>query len=181
MNVAGPAIQATYNYVQERFGKEALEKVLKHAAFTEPGVPSTVLISSWYPFSLYQSLGEAINQTLGTGDYQILRELGAFSAEQGFKLFGAAAPKTPQNLMSQIKTVFWPSYFDFGSVEILQPAPNDFLLRLLNIPQSRTLCQRIFGFALKGLQLTGAKNINYEETGCLCKGSPHCEFRGAWE
>lgn len=76
--VKGSTIASKFDFVRERYGERA-EAELREELETE-GLRS-VLSSSWYPFSVYESLNKAIADKLLGGDLSRLVEVGKYSAQ----------------------------------------------------------------------------------------------------
>ncbi len=181
MKVAGTAIQATLDFAAEKFGKDAVDKILVHVRDKKIPFSQPVLISAWYPFEVHAALSESLEQLYGKGDGKIFWEIGIVSAEKAFKLFGGAAPKTPEQLVAQIKGVFWPIFYDFGSINIIKEGERKLRCQLIDTPKTRVVCQRVFGFAKKGFELAGAKNLKFNETACVARGQDCCEISATWD
>lgn len=181
MKVAGTALKATLDFAQEKFGEAGVEKILEQVKRKGLNFSQPVLISEWYPFEVHAVLSESLDQIFGKGDGKLLWTVGVASADNAFKLFGAAFPKTPDRLLAQLKGVFWPAFYDFGKVEVIQEGERAIRLRMFEVPATRTLCQRAFGFTHRGLELTGAKNLKMEETACMARGQERCEVSASWD
>lgn len=181
MKVAGTAIKATLDYASEKFGKDAEEKIISYVKQIGVNFKPPVLVSEWYPFDVHEALSNALDKFYGRGDGKIFWDIGVLSAEKAFKLFASAAPKTPEQLVSQIKGVFWPIFYDFGSVEVIKEGERKLRCRLKDVPKTRVVCQRVFGFAKRGFELSGAKNLSINEGACVARGQECCEISASWE
>lgn len=180
MKVAGNAFQTTFDFLQEKHGKEAGERLA--AALKERGcdLKLPILVSTWYPFEQYEVLNRTADEIFGKGDGELLVAIGSYGAEQGFKMFGSLAPKTPDDFLKRIGTVFWPTYYDFGKPGLERVGENSAVVWFSEIPPTRVLCRRAFGFFRRALQLSGADILTEDETSCVARGGDKCELKITW-
>ena len=82
-NLKGTAVQSSLRYVRERFGEDALGRVLAALPGTDRAPLTSVLASSWCPMPAFLRFMQEAKRQLGAREPDVLRNMGRASAEYG--------------------------------------------------------------------------------------------------
>jgi hypothetical protein len=181
--VKGTAVVASLRYVNERFGEEALKRILR---FLPEGdrqlLEAGVLASSWYPMTLFLGFMREAEQQLSAKEPGVIRNMGAASAEYGikgvYKIFFKIG--SPEFIIGRAARVF-ASYYDTGRIEVVETAPGRAVLDLVGFEGAPQFCQRILGWMERTVQMAGAKNLRSDHPHCVHRGDQACRFAGLWD
>jgi len=167
VQTTGHVIRSRYIYVRQR-GDEAFQKVLaalgpEARKIMEDGPLETV----WYPYKVYVELSETIDRVLGTGDGQLVFEMGSFSCENNltgiyrvFFRFGNL------NFLINRAAKAWHSQYDFGTMTASRDPDNKqrVTLELSDVPEpSRALFLAVKGWVFKAAELSGSELTTAED------------------
>jgi hypothetical protein len=181
--VKGTAVQSSLRYVRERFGEDALARVIEalpegdRAAFGHG-----VLASSWYGMDAFLRFMQEAERQLRGQEPDVVRKMGRASCDYGvtgvYKVFFKVG--SPEFIISRGARVF-SSYYDTGELRIAESGPGRAVAELVGFeggaPQ---FCERIFGWMQRTLELAGAKNLRSAHSTCVHRGEPVCRFEGSW-
>ncbi len=182
--VKGTAVLSSVRYVRERFGDDALARLL---AALPPGdravLGQGILASSWYPMEAFLRFMQEAERQLGTQEADVVRRMGRASCDYGvtgvYKIFFKLG--SPEFIIARAARVF-SSYYDTGELRIAETARGRAVAELSGFeggaPQ---FCERIFGWMQRTLELAGARNLRSAHTTCVHRGDAVCRFEGTWE
>lgn len=182
--VKGTAVQASLRYVRERFGDDALARVVEalpeadRAAFGHGA-----LASSWYGMDGFLRFMQEAEKQLHAQEPDVVRRMGRASCDYGlttvYKIFFKVG--SPEFIISRAAHVF-SSYYDTGELRIVESGPGRAVAELAGFeggaPQ---FCDRIFGWMQRTLELAGAKGLRSAHSACVHRGDPVCRFEGSWD
>ena len=86
---------------------------------------------------------------------------------------------TPPALLSKASQM-WSSLYNRGELKVDDQTSNSARIRLVNFPSEPAGCARITGWMERMAELTGAKNVNVQQTQCFAKGAANCEWVVRW-
>lgn len=181
--VKGTAVVASIRYVTERFGDEALRRILRFLPDDDrQTLEAGVLASSWYPMSLFLRFMQEAEQQLSSQEPDLIRRMGAASAEYGirgvYKIFFKIG--SPEFIIGRAARVFG-SYYDTGRIEVVESGPGRAVLDLAGFEGAPQFCQRIIGWMEKTVQMAGARNLRSRHAVCVHRGDAVCRFEGDWD
>ena len=181
--VKGTAIVASVRYVRERFGEEALKRVLGPLPQEERLVlEGGILASSWYPMPLFLHFMQEVERQLGAQEPQVIRRMGAASAEYGikgvYKVFFKLG--SPEFIIGRAARVFG-SYYDTGQIVVSESRAGRAVLDLTGFEGAPQFCERILGWMEKTVAMAGAKNLRSDHPRCVHRGDSACRFVGDWD
>jgi len=179
--VRGSELLNTAEFVRQRFGETAHERVLAtlgteaRAAFDY-----TTRDADWQPLEYLVAYMLAARDQLAAGDEGFFREIGRHAGRcartGGFQVMLGSiddAVRTARYL--------WRSFFDAGRLEIVAAGPEGIVARVFDFPcPSPIVCERITGWTETSLDPDGALGLHTVETACVHRGAPHCEYRTTW-
>ena len=182
--VKGTAVLASLRYVRERFGDDALARVIEalpdadRAAFGHGA-----LASSWYEMDAFLHFMQEAERQLGAQEPDVVRRMGRASCDYGvttvYKIFFKVG--SPEFIITRATRVF-SNYYDTGELRIVESDPRRVVGELAGFegggPQ---FCDRIFGWMQRTLELAGAKNLRSAHSACVHRGDPVCRFEGRWD
>ena len=184
VKVKGTALSSTVRYIQEKFGEGAVEKVI--AALPEidkATIRNGVLVSSWYPFSLLVAVMRGAKKEFGAGAPDIYRDIGGASADYSlstvYKIFFKVG--SPQFIIGRAATVYG-NFYSSGEMKVLDSGKGFANVQITGFAEPcDEYCQRVWGWMVRMLELTGARNIKAVHSKCRLKGDALCLYNGTWD
>ncbi|HUR80412.1 MAG TPA: TIGR02265 family protein [Thermoanaerobaculia bacterium] len=86
---------------------------------------------------------------------------------------------TPPALLGKASHM-WSSLYNRGEMRVDEQTEHGARLRIVNFPAEAAGCARVTGWIERMAEMTGAKDIQVEQTQCFAKGGACCEWRIAW-
>jgi len=115
--VKGSVLKTKLAFVKERFGEQAFQATLDRVI--GPDFAGPILDSTWYPFSVYDSLILSIAKDFFDGRVNSLREVGAYSAEKALTgVYRAFAYRGTLPDFLQRMTAFHSTLYSAGRAEV---------------------------------------------------------------
>ncbi|MFO7891361.1 MAG: heme NO-binding domain-containing protein [bacterium] len=184
MEIRGTILTSRKAFVEENFGKEGWEKVLKSLSDEDQDFFKNMLISSgWYPFDIAERLDQAIVDVLGGGKNEVFKEIGAKSARKNLseshQIF--LKPDDPQAFMAQANTIY-SFYYKVGYREYEPTGEKSGIMTTYDADAfSVPDCLTIIGWYEEALKMCGAKEVNIVEEKCRAKGDKYCRYNISWK
>lgn len=184
VKVKGTALSSTVRYLQEKFGPEAVEKVIAGLSEADKaGIRNGVLVSSWYPFALLVAIMRAAKKEFGTRAPDIYREIGRASADYSlstvYKIFFKVG--SPQFIIGRAATVYG-NFYSSGVFKVTDSGKGFANVQITGFAEPcEEYCQRVWGWMERMLELTGAHNIKAVHVQCCLRGDPVCLYHGTWD
>ena len=141
-----------------------------------------VLATETIPVTVLNKFTEEAAKAKGEPLEQFARRAGregASDAVKGIYRFFALV-LTPTALLSKASQM-WSSLYNRGELKVEDQTANSARIRLVNFPSELAGCARITGWMERMAELTGAKNVQVQQTQCYAKGAPHCEWSVRWQ
>ena len=181
--VKGTAVVASVRYVRERFGDEALARVLERLPAEESRVlGGGILASAWYPMPLFLDFMQEVERQLAAQEPQVIRRMGRASAEYGitgvYKIFFKLG--SPEFIIGRAARVFG-SYYDTGEIVVVESRAGRAVLDLGGFAGAPQFCERILGWMEKTVEMAGAKKLRSDHPHCVHRGDASCRFVGDWD
>lgn len=181
--IKGTTFQLRLRFVRERWGEEAVERVLAAMAPDDAAVVRGALPIGWYPLALNARLDEAISRTMTDGGETVYRELGSHAAvELAREIYSAyVADATPREFLEASTKMYRLHYRNAGSKRDEFPGPGVAEVTFEGGAETyRSNCVSKGGFLTKGVEVSGGREVSCEEVGCALRGDPACVFRLRW-
>lgn len=181
-NVRGTAVLHSMQFIKERYGAAAHERILNALPLPQrTAFLGIVREASWKPVEGVVAYIEKARDLLAPGDPGFYKEVGRHAGRvtraTGFK----AMLQDPEVSVRQA-TMLWHAFYDTGRLEIVTHGRTSLVARIHAFPApSRTWCERVTGFWEGALLAYGAPAATAEERACIFLGSPYCEVHVAWE
>jgi hypothetical protein len=180
MSMKGIGFTNVRQYVLTKHGARGFQAVLDLLAPDDQLKMQTVLPVGWYDVSLFGRLLRAIDKTFGTGDLSLLRDVGAFEAEQDFNrvLRVFLRVMTPGSIF-RAEGHIWKHFQDSGKWRS-EPIDNGMRATLSGWSEDPALCEELSGYLVRLVQFTGGKKVTVTHE--LCRGHGHdaCVFVYRW-
>ena len=103
----------------------------------------------------------------------------ANDAVKGIYRFFALA-MTPASLLNKASTM-WSTLNNRGEMQVRNQTDRTAAIQLLDYPSESVHCARVTGWIERMAELTGAKNVQVEQTQCYAKGAPQCAWTISWQ
>lgn len=181
-NVKGGAIKSRLEFVRERGGEEAVQRVLARLSPADQDVCGRVMTGMWYPFDLNARLDEAVAKETGIGE-QVFLLMGEKSATHNL---GAAhrafiADRDPHGLLRRTAQIYQ-MYYDTGRRTYEKVSDRKALLTTWESETfSKHDCLTIVGWHRKAIEMCGGSNVRVTETKCRAKGAEVCQYVCEWD
>ncbi len=178
--VRGRLVMNAVDYVVQRFGREAHERVVAALPQDHWGpFVGPLHETSWEPAADVVAYLETARRLLAHGEAGFFREAGRHAGRVEREIQGyAPMVKDPVTAMRLAPKV-WSSFYDEGRAEVTEVGPHEALVRILDFAISPVFCERTCG-AWEALASTPELRAAVSETQCVHKGAPGCEFRVVW-
>lgn len=186
MQVKGMAMNARLSYVRKNFGpdgeKKLFEKLpkLKDMLFGEEFLPSKM-----FQYNDYIAINQTVADLFFHGKDAGYIALGEDSANSALgtvhKAFVTA--RDVKSFVRSLPIIYNAYYKDLGqATTVVDAMENKATASVTGVKYPhRSLCQIIYGYLKKGMELCGAKNVKLNEKLCLCNKDSECTFEITWE
>ncbi len=182
--VKGTAVLSSLRYVRQRFGEPALAGVLS-ALPAEDGarLRDLVLASSWYPIGCLMRFMQEAEKQLASQDPKLLQNMGRASCEEGlkgvYKIFlKVGSPGFTIDRAARVLS----NYYDTGELVVVDKGERRVAAELRGLEEAgQPLCERIYGWMQRMLEMTGVRNLRSAHSSCVHRGDPVCRFEGSWD
>lgn len=183
-HIRGLVISATTKYIQQNYGEEGWNKVLNSLEPQDREVlKGKFSPMSFYPVKPYINLMKAADKVFGKGDFEICRKIGIYEAEDTFSgVYKIFLELGNPNFLINKASLAWRTFHDGGALEIEQVGDKYAKGKIVDFPEfDKCFCVNLVGFFGKVLEMSGAKNLQIQETKCRCQGDKFCEYEIKWE
>ena len=185
MQVKGTAVLTLPLFIEEKFGKEGLEKWLSNLTGEAKDVYSfRILPTNRYPIkAIMIEPTEKICELFYNNDLKGAWESGRFSANHGLKGIYKVFVKfgSVQFLIKKATTIL-PTYYDSCTMEVRVFSDKNLSLYIKSFPYPNEIIDhRIGGWVERALEISGCKDIGIEIPRSLAKGDSVTELNMAWK
>jgi hypothetical protein len=170
------------SFCRERYGPEAMDRVLESMSPEDRDVLASVLAMGWYDLALYARLIRAVDATLGKGDLALIKPLGCFEAEHDistvYRLFFRLA--NPAYAVEKT-TEYWRRFNDTGTWHVQRESET----RVSGTLEGwgvvdEALCLELTGYMPRVIELVGGKDAVMRHPRCRARGGAVCAFDLEW-
>jgi hypothetical protein len=178
--VRGTLLRNTMGFLRETYGPGAHASVLRAlphdlaAVFRLP-----VREASWEPLDALVAYIETAKRTFAPDDPDFYRRMGSYAGRSDREARAMGVMVRDLDTATKMAGVLWRSFFSEGRLEVAERTPGGAVLRILDFPAHRALCERIAG-SLEGLLGGAAAKLSVAKDSCLLDGDPCCEYRLEW-
>lgn len=180
--IKGAVLKSRVTFVEEHFGKEAVQRVLDSLPPGDQRTLRMLFTSNWYPFDLGKALDDAIVRVLGGGRTDFFERLGAASAgtnlgniHSGYLTRGDA-----HGFLAKAPSIY-SLYYQSGRREYEQVGPTEGVLTTYDAETFSTPdCLTVIGWHKKALEMCGVKGAEIVEEECRARGGRVCRYRVRW-
>lgn len=181
--VKGAVLRSRLTFVEERFGKDALSRLLASLDAADQKKLRAVVSAGWYPFDIATRLDDAIVRVLGDGRGTVFEQLGEASATQNLGTVHGSFLESgqPHAFLAKANAIYR-TYYDAGRREYKQTGATSgqlttFDAESFSIPD----CLTIIGWHRRALEMCGARNVRIIEDECRAKGGTVCRYQISWD
>jgi predicted hydrocarbon binding protein len=179
-NVRGRALLVRAEFVEQRCGPGAWQRVLDGFPAAARHALANIESDNWYPMEIYSDLQDAVARAVGGVRDEVLEEMGAFSAERNAAaLFG----KIPGDAFEFFKHIakLHSQMFDFGEMRVVRRPGGCLIEGDYDGRASEAVCRSAVGFYRRCAELNGARNVHVEIAECQARGDRSCLFKVTWK
>ncbi len=180
--VKGSVLKSRLAFVEQRFGHEGLQKVMKSLDPEDRRALENVLPVAWLDFEFGRRLDDAIVRVLGGGRVEVFERLGEASAEANLTSVHSAflAPGHPHAFLEKAPQIY-NMYYQTGRREYEKTGDKEGVLTTFEAETfSKPDCLTVIGWYRRALEMCGAKNPRIVEEECRARGGEVCRYRVSW-
>jgi uncharacterized protein (TIGR02265 family) len=181
--IKGAVLKSRLSFVEERFGKEAVQRVLDDLPAADQRTLKMIFTSNWYPFALGKAVDDAIVRAVGQGRTDFFERLGEASAEKNLSTVhaGFLTKGDPHGFLAKAPAVY-SLYYETGRREYQQTGPKEGVLTTHDAETfSAPDCLTVVGWYRKALEMCGATGVLVTEEECRATGGRVCRYRVRWD
>jgi len=168
-------------YVLSQHDSQHWENTLALLNPADRRVVESAVAVGWYDVLVFARLIRAIDKACGSGNLDLLRQIGAFEVEQDLnrvlRLFLRIL--SPANIFLAEGKI-WSHFQSAGRWTSIQ-VPGGVDATLTGWAIDTALCKELAGYLEKLLQCAGAQAPHVGHTECQALGAPSCVFRYRWK
>lgn len=181
VTVKGSPVRSLQKFLESDLSPQQRDSVFRNLPAEYSRLKTPILATETIPVHMLNRLTEEAAKVKGEAVEQFARRAGAEAASDAvkgiYRFF--ARVLTPTALLSKASQM-WQSLYNRGELKVDESTEGAARIHLANFPSELAGCSRITGWIERMAQLTGAKNVEVEQTQCFAKGQPHCEWRVKW-
>jgi hypothetical protein len=162
-------------FVRRNFGPAAHDRALGEIAHDQAAVFTGPLHEgSWKPLPALVAYMEAAKRMFGAQDDLFYQRMGYFAGRHDREHRAFRVMMSDLDTATKMATILWRTFFDMGRLEVVDRDASSAVVRIIDFPAHRALCQRFVG-SIEGQQ--SDLGAHAEEIGCVLLGAPCCEIR----
>lgn len=140
-----------------------------------------ILHGSWYPYSMLAVLLRAYLELLGPGQPQLIREVGARSAQRDLNtLLKAWSVISSPSRVAEMPAVIWRQRFRNAGVAEAEKGESSFRFTIAGFPEISPLhCEMLSGYGLAWGRVW-TKEFSSVHDRCVHRGNADCSFLSRW-
>lgn len=181
--VKGSVLLSCLAFVDEKYGpahrlrlREALDES------TRVLMDGKILPVNWYPFEHLIHFMKTAQNVLEPRSHSFYRDMGRFATDfavNRFYRFLMSFAST-ERVIRRAEGI-WQTFYRPGQMKILEVGNKKARLQLLDFPhESPEFCERLMGWMVRMVELTGGRNCQMLHPLCIARGEPYCEFYATW-
>ena len=183
-NVKGSALEARFRWVEATHGAAGMDRLMRALPQEDRAIHEGVILpSSWYPFVTFIRVNETIDRVFGAGDLALVPVVARWAAEANLTtLYRFFYQLGSVGFILGMAGRLWRMNYDAGALEVDSAPEHEATLRIVDWPEPhRVHCLSIAGWAARSAELSGAREVSFEETACRTRGDATCEIRLTWK
>ncbi len=180
--IKGAVLKSRLSFVEEHFGKEAVQRVLAGLPPVDQRTLRMLFTSNWYPFALGKALDDSIVRVLGGGRTEFFERLGEASAEKNLSTIhsGFLTRGDAHGFLAKSPSIY-SLYYEAGRREYREIGPKEGVLTTYDAETfSAPDCLTVVGWYRKALEMCGVKSARVVEEECRALGGKVCRYRVKW-
>jgi hypothetical protein len=186
--IKGLALRARLDFLETKFGREGLLKVLETLPPRQREVLAHgVLISSWYPLELSDALLGGAERVHGRSDGALCQEIGAASGRKGLTTVYRVFTSNSQSeaigeQMAKTTALVWQTYYDTGRFSTCVLGENSIRSELTGMKlEAPWLCHILLGYQAAHIEVLGGCKVVVTHPECTLRGDNSCAWVSRWE
>ena len=180
--IKGAVLKSRMAFVQEKFGDEAVRKVLASLSADDQAALNSILTVRWYSFETGKHLDDAIVAVCGHGDPAFFKRLGVSSADKNLSALHKSflTPGNPHAFLGKARTIY-ALYYETGRRDYERTGDLSGVLTTYDAETfSAPDCQTVIGWYERALELCGASGVRIVEEECRATGGATCRYAVSW-
>lgn len=179
--VKGSMVRAHLQFVRDRLGEPALEKVIASLPSSVAAEVQGALASTWCSFESLVLLDRAIAKVAGRDENDLMHELGRHSAQINLSTIYRAFNRDDIHEFFRHSAALHRQFQDFGDCQYENAGPMHCRITIRNAQcYSPAYCASEAGYLEQVIATHGGKNASVTEPACQCAGDDRCTFELRW-
>jgi hypothetical protein len=181
--VKGNLLAARPRYVRERWGDDGIRRVVARLSPEMRALlVAEILPFTWYPLDQLAAVDRAIVEGPMGGDASAMKEFGATIARYDLSTIYKVLFKvgTPAFVVRRAN-VAYSTYIRGGVMRGETPSPGQGTVTFIDGTFPKYLCRYgVAGWLTAAVELSGGRNVRFDEVDCIHDGAPQCRWQGHW-
>ena len=167
-------------YAESKHGEGAWQKVLARLEPADREVVTSAIAVGWYETLLFARVLRAADAVLGRGNLGLMREIGAWEAEQDFNRVMRVFLRilTPEQVF-KAEARLWRHFQDSG-IWTMTPVASGIDGDLRGWAVDEALYLELSGYLARLLEYAGGKDVVVTHSKCRSRGHDVCRFENRW-
>ncbi|MEW6517157.1 MAG: hypothetical protein AB1439_09650 [candidate division FCPU426 bacterium] len=170
--------------VMQQAGEQGLTAIANRLNLQDQALLNQSLLSSqWIDYGFWWRLLVAADQVLGQGDYQWIRTMGGFDAQENLQgIYRSFLKMMSIKAVIRSSDLIWRRYYDTGEMRVMRLDSDEAELHLHNFPELPLHHEaEVVGWMEGAMRLGKATLVEVKHDLCLAKGDPYCRFIIHWQ
>lgn len=183
IQVKGSLVVTRPNYVQQKWGAEAWQRVLQGVSpETRALMTGTVLPFRWYPYVHALEVDRRIIEGPMDGQPELMKDFGSWIAKHDLAsvykiLFKLGTP----GFILKRANIAYSTFVRGGTMQSQLDTPTSGTLTLRGCVFPAYFCRYgLAGWMTGGLEMSGARSVSVEHTQCVHDGADLCHWAVSW-
>lgn len=142
--------------------------------------PKTIEDTAWYPAETRRAFLEAVYDLFSQKDEE-MTALGKYAALHAQRLALAIRYTKETEDVVEESDYTWSKHWDKGKIVVEENTKGRTVVRLEDFDLGPLQCKYLSGYFVGVAELSGAKNVQIEETHCISRGGQHHRYVLEWE
>ena len=176
----GAVFRSNLGYIKRKYGTSGLEALYK--AMKEKGIdldPDGIDDREWYPAKTRLAFLEAAYDLFSQKDEE-MAALGKYAALYAQRLaLSVRYAKETEDVVEE-SDYTWSKHWDRGRILVEENSMGKTVIRLEDFNLGRLQCAYLSGYFVGVAELSGANNVELEETHCMSRGDQYHRYVLTW-
>jgi hypothetical protein len=169
------------HFVESKFGSNKWQEVLGSLSRDDADIVRGASAVGWYDAYVFGRLLRAIDTICGKGDLSLMKEIGAYEAEQDFNRVTRTLMRVvePMSIFKMAKRL-WSHFQSSGDFNVTA-TEGGADVTLDNWVVDEAQCREVLAYVVRLVEFTGGKSVSATHSECRGRGGARCVFQIRWK